>query len=51
MAARWRECMEKHGVKGTPYFVIGEKRITGDRPIEEFEQVLKPLVEKLPKND
>ena len=51
MANRWREGMEQHGVRGTPYFVIGESRINGNRPIEEFEQVLKPLVEKLPKKD
>jgi protein-disulfide isomerase len=49
MADRWREGQEKHGVEGTPHFVIGDKRISGNRPIEEFEAVLKPLVEKLPK--
>jgi protein-disulfide isomerase len=50
MADRWREGVEKYGVEGTPHFVIGDKRISGNRPIEEFEAVLKPLVDKLPKN-
>jgi protein-disulfide isomerase len=49
MAERWKEGVEKHGVEGTPHFVIGDARISGNRPIEEFEKVLKPLVEKLPK--
>jgi protein-disulfide isomerase len=49
MAERWREGVEKHGVEGTPHFVIGEARISGNRPIEEFDKVLKPLVDKLPK--
>jgi protein-disulfide isomerase len=49
MADRWREGVEKHGVEGTPHFVIGDARISGNRPIEEFEKVLKPLVENLPK--
>lgn len=49
MVDRWREGQEKHGLEGTPYFVIGDKRISGNRPIEEFDAVLKPLVEKLPK--
>ncbi len=49
MAERWREGVEKHGLEGTPHFVIGDARIQGNRPIEEFEKVLKPLVEKLPK--
>lgn len=49
MAERWREGVEKHGVEGTPHFVIGDARISGNRPIEEFDKVLKPLVEKLPK--
>lgn len=48
MAERWREGVEKHGLEGTPHFVIGDARIQGNRPIEEFEKVLKPLVEKLP---
>jgi protein-disulfide isomerase len=50
MADRWREGIEKHGIEGTPHFVIGDQRISGNRPIEDFEKVLKPLVEKLPKN-
>jgi protein-disulfide isomerase len=49
MAERWREGVEKHGLEGTPHFVIGDARIQGNRPIEDFEKVLKPLVEKLPK--
>lgn len=49
MSERWREGQQKHGVGGTPHFVIGETQISGNRPIEEFEAVLKPLVEKLPK--
>ena len=49
MAERWREGVEKHGVEGTPHFVIGDARISGNRPITEFDKVLKPLVEKLPK--
>ena len=50
MAERWREGVEKHSLEGTPHFVIGAARIQGNRPIEEFEKVLKPLVDKLPKN-
>lgn len=50
MADRWREGVEKYGVEGTPHFVIGDKRLSGNRPFEEFEAVLKPLVDKLPKN-
>ena len=49
MADRWREGIDKYGLEGTPHFVIGDARIQGDRPIEDFEKVLKPLVEKLPK--
>ncbi len=49
MAERWREGVEKHGLEGTPHFVIGDARIQGNRPIEDFDKVLKPLVEKLPK--
>ena len=48
MADRWREGVEQHGVKGTPHFAIGDSRISGDRPIEEFEKVLNPMIEKLP---
>lgn len=50
MAERWREGVEKHGVEGTPHFVIGDHRISGNHPFEEFEKVLKPLADKLPKN-
>jgi predicted DsbA family dithiol-disulfide isomerase len=39
----------KQGLDGTPHFVIGDARISGNRPLAEFEKVLKPLVEKLPK--
>jgi protein-disulfide isomerase len=49
MADRWREGIDKYGLEGTPHFVIGDARIQGNRPIEDFEKVLKPLVEKLPK--
>ena len=51
MADRWREGTAKHGLQGTPHFVIGDTRISGNRPFEEFEAVLKPLVEKLPKSN
>ncbi len=51
MSDRWREGLQKHGVKGTPHFVIGDSTISGNRPYEEFEKVLKPMVEKLPKNN
>jgi protein-disulfide isomerase len=50
MAERWKEGVEKHGLEGTPHFVIGDARISGNRPFAEFEKVLKPLVAKLPKN-
>lgn len=53
MVDRWREGVQKYGSRGglgTPHFVIGDQQIAGNRPIEEFEKVLKPLVEKLPKN-
>lgn len=49
MVERWREGVEKHGVRGTPHFAIGEARLSGARPIQEFDAILKPLVEKLPK--
>lgn len=48
MAERWREG-EKAGLEGTPFFVIGDKKISGSRPFAEFEAVLKPMIEKLPK--
>lgn len=51
MSERWREGVSKFGVKGTPFFVIGHERISGNRPLAEFERVLKPLVEKLAKKD
>lgn len=51
MADRWREGVEKFGVKGTPHFVIGGQYISGNRPFEEFEKVLRPMVEKLPKSN
>jgi protein-disulfide isomerase len=51
MADRWREGQEKHGVRGTPHFVIGDARLSGNRPIEEFEAALKPLLDKLPKSN
>jgi protein-disulfide isomerase len=51
MADRWREGVEKFGVKGTPHFVIGSQYISGNRPFAEFDAVLKPLVDKLPKRD
>ncbi len=49
MAERWREGVDKYGVEGTPHFAIGDKRISGNRPFEEFEAVLKPMVDALPK--
>lgn len=49
MQQRWTEGQQKHGVAGTPHFVVGEKQISGNQPFEEFETALKPLVEKLPK--
>jgi protein-disulfide isomerase len=52
MGARWREGSEKHGFKGgTPYFYVAGQSINGNLPIEAFEKVLKPLVEKLPKSN
>lgn len=51
MSDRWREGVNKFGLKGTPHFVIGDKTLSGNRPLAEFEQILKPLVEKLPKKD
>ena len=49
MQQRWTEGQQKHGVGGTPHFVIGEKQISGNQPFEEFDAALKPLIEKLPK--
>lgn len=51
MSDRWREGVAKFGLKGTPHFVIGDKTISGNRPLVEFEQVLIPLIEKLPKKN
>ncbi len=51
MYDRWREGLQKHGVRSTPHFVIGDTTISGNRPFEEFEKVLKPLAEKLPKTN
>ncbi len=52
MAARWREGTEKHGFKGgTPFFYIAGKTISGAMPIADFEKVLNPMIEKLPKSN
>ncbi|MCW5771012.1 MAG: DsbA family protein [Rhodospirillaceae bacterium] len=48
MVDRWKEG-EKAGLEGTPFFVIGDQKISGARPLAEFEAVLKPMIEKLPK--
>jgi protein-disulfide isomerase len=51
MYERWREGLQKHGLRGTPHFVVGEKILSGNQSFEEFEKALKPLVEKLPKSN
>jgi protein-disulfide isomerase len=54
MSERWQEAAQKYGrdgILGTPFFVIGDQTISGNRPLEQFEAVLKPLVEKLPKSN
>lgn len=51
MNERWREGVTKFGVDGTPHFVVGNQKISGNKPIAEFERALKPLIEKLPKKD
>jgi len=42
---RIEEANKKYGVASTPTFIInGRKAIVGAQPYEEFEKVLKPLV-------
>ena len=47
MQQRWSEGESKHQ-GSTPYFIIGDKEIAGSEPFEAFEDVLKPMVAKLP---
>jgi protein-disulfide isomerase len=52
MSERWREGADKHGFKGgTPFFYIAGKTISGAMPIADFEKVLNPMIEKLPKSN
>ncbi len=48
---RWREGSEKHGVRGTPHFAIGDKTLSGNRTLAEFEEILRPLIDNLPKKN
>jgi protein-disulfide isomerase len=48
---RWREGAEQHGVRGTPHFAIGDKTFSGNRSLAEFDELLRPLIDKLPKSN
>ena len=45
IVGRLEEANKKYGVSSTPTFIINEdKKIVGAQPYEEFEKVLKPLI-------
>lgn len=43
---RQMDAQKKYKIESTPTFIIGDKRIEGAQPFEQFEAILKPMVEK-----
>lgn len=45
LVQRRAEAVEELDIRSTPTFIIGDERIQGARPIEEFEQVIQPMLD------